>query len=213
MTEEARQRIEQLGKDRHRTLLFQSLLVFTSMTTLLLAVVLWYTLSRNDEAVSVYVQEAQRTVKTACEAAEGQQLPTDVQASCNAAKRDELPKVISSIVAGPAGATGATGSSGERGPKGDKGDKGDTGPTGPTGPIGPTGAAGANGADGAPGADGSQGAQGEVGPQGPQGPQGAQGAPGPSCAEGYTLKTFHYYGQDGIDNTGDEQDWLICVKD
>jgi hypothetical protein len=207
MTEEARQRIEDLGKERRRALRLQSLLIFTSISTVLLAVVLWAVLSRNDEAINVYVQESQKTVKAACEAAEGQQLPTDVQASCNAAKRDELPKVISSIVAGPTGATGATGSSGERGPKGDKGD---TGPTGPAGPTGPTGAAGANGADGAPGADGSQGAQGEVGPQGPQG---AQGAPGPSCAEGYTLKTFHYYGQDGIDNTGDEQDWLICVKD
>lgn len=34
----------------------------------------------------------------------------------------------------------------------------------------------------------------------------------PVCPDGYTAQTFHYFGPDAIDGTGDEEDWLICKK-
>jgi hypothetical protein len=213
MTEEARQRIQELQKEKRGVLIRNYLLIFTSVATALMALVIVFTLNRNDAAINVYVQEAQRTIKTACQAAEGEALPADVQANCNAAKRNEVPPVLQSVVAGPPGDTGATGPRGPQGP---------TGPTGPQGPTGPTGLPGANGTEGPtgaagePGDQGPEGVQGQAGPQGPQGPQGPegpQGPSGPSCPTGYHLSPFHYYGPDGVDNTGDEQEWIICVKD
>lgn len=35
----------------------------------------------------------------------------------------------------------------------------------------------------------------------------------PVCPEGYSQQPFRYFGPDGIDNTGDEQDWILCVRD
>lgn len=213
MTEEARQRIEELHKDKRGVLLRNYLLIFTSTATLLMALVLWSVLSEQGKAITVYVEEAQETVKVACKAAEGEPLPADVQQSCDAAERNEFPSVLQSVVEGPQGDPGATG---PRGPSGPTGPTGSTGPPGPTGPIGPEGSSGADGTDGAAGADGAQGEIGPTGPQGPEGPQGPQGPQGPSgtsCPGGYSLREFHWYGRDGVDGTGDEQDWLICVKD
>lgn len=213
MTEEAGQRIAELRKEKRGALARNILLVFTSTATVLLALVLFAVLRQQDRDINVYVEEAQKTVKVACEAAEGEPLPADVQANCEAAKRNELPKVIQSVVEGPQGDPGETG---PRGPAGPTGPTGPSGPAGPTGPTGPTGLPGSNGTDGAAGADGAQGEVGPAGPQGPaglQGPQGPQGQAGPSCPSGYTLQEFHWYGRDMVDGTGDEQDWLICVKD
>jgi hypothetical protein len=221
MTEEARQRIEELRKQQRGVVLRNVLLIFTSIATVLMAIVLFATIKQNQEAVNVYVQEAQKTVKTACEAAEGEALPADVRANCKAAKEDKLPQALQSVVAGPQGEQGASGETGPAGPAGPIGPTGPTGPPGPQGPEGAPGLLGPAGPPGDPGQTGPQGPQGEPGPagvgepgpQGPQGEVGPMGPAGPSCPTGYHQEAFHYTGPDMVDNTGDEQDWLICVKD
>lgn len=222
MNDEARQTIEGLRKVRRGALIRNSLLIFTSVSTLLMALVLYSVLGKQDDAINVYVQEAQSTIKATCKAAEGEALPVNVKENCEAAKRDELPPVLQSVVAGPRGDTGATGATGASGSSGVTGPTGQAGPTGPTGPPGPTGEVGPigpTGAQGPPGNNGENGTQGEAGTAGSPGTNGSpgekgeKGDPGPTCPEGYTLSNFHYYGPDQLDNTGDEQEWLICVKD
>lgn len=221
MTEEARERIVQLQKDKKGQILRNTLLIFTSISTVLMAVVLWFVTSRLQDETTVYVREAQNTVKSACAAAEGQALSADVKADCAAAQRNELPQQLQSAIQGPQGATGVSGERGPKGDRGDKGDKGDKGDVGPTGLTGPEGASGLLGPTGSTGPQGIQGPQGDAGPAGPQGEpgiagptglQGPQGPAGPNCPEGYGPQQFHYLGPDGIDNTGDEQEWLICIK-
>jgi hypothetical protein len=216
MTEEAKQRIDDLQKEKRGALLRNALLIFTSISTVLMALVLYFVVSQIKSDTTVYVQEAQNTVKTACDAAEDQAaLPVDVKRDCEAAQNNELPQQLQSVVEGPPGAAGATGREGPegpQGPKGDKGDKGDPGEVGPAGAAGSAGLPGEAGAQGAQGDPGVAGTQGESGPAGPQGQQGPQGLPGPTCPEGYALSSFHYFGPDGVDNTGDEQDWMICIK-
>jgi hypothetical protein len=222
MTEEARKRIDELHREKKGALLRNALLVLSSVATVVMALALWFVVAQLKSDATVYVQEAQKTVKTACDAAEDQTaLPASVKEDCVAAQRNELPQQLQSVVEGPQGATGSTGDRGEQGLKGDKGDPGEQGPTGPTGPVGPigqdgvpgllgpTGDAGSQGVQGDPGVSGPQGEPGIAGPQGPQGPQ---GPPGPTCPDSYAPGTYHYLGSDGLDNTGDEQDWLICVK-
>ena len=34
----------------------------------------------------------------------------------------------------------------------------------------------------------------------------------PVCPDGYAQSPFHYFGPDGADNTGDEEDWILCKK-
>lgn len=46
---------------------------------------------------------------------------------------------------------------------------------------------------------------------GPQGPQGAQGEPGPNCPPGYTAAERFVEGNPMT--TEDDQTWLVCVKD
>jgi hypothetical protein len=219
MTEEARQRIEELHKERKGEIVRNTLLVFTSVTTVLMAVVLWFVTARLQDETTVYVQEAQNTVKSACAAVEGQALPADVREDCEAAQQNKLPEVIQSVVKGPAGRTGDTGEPGPKGDKGEKGDKGDKGDSGESGLTGPEGAPGLLGPTGDVGPQGPQGDSGPAGPQGepgesgPMGPQGPQGPAGPNCPESYVLSPFHFLGQDGVDNTGDEQEWLICIKE
>lgn len=225
MTEEARQRIDELRREKKGALLRNTLLIFTSVSTVVMTLVLWFVVAQLKSDATVYVQEAQKTVKTACNAAEDQgALPAAVKEDCVAAQRNELPQQLQSVVQGPQGVTGSTGNRGEQGQKGDKGDKGDPGEQGPVGPagpvgqdgvpglLGPTGDTGAQGSQGDPGTSGPQGEPGVAGPAGPQGPQGIPGQPGPTCPDGYAPGTYHYLGSDGIDNTGDEQEWIICVK-
>lgn len=215
---EAGQRLEQIEKQKRGVLARNILIIGSCVSNMLMALVLIAVLNQRDAETGAYVQAAQETVKDACEAVENEaNLPAHAQQNCQAAKENKLPEQLLKVVEGPRGPEGEEGSAGPTGPTGPQGP---IGPTGPTGPTGPQGEEGAEGVPGMLGQAGPAGPQGEVGPagpagpEGPQGPAGPQGPPGPigACPDGYARAPFHYFGPDGIDNTGDEEDWLVCKK-
>lgn len=206
MTEEARQRIQELQKEKKGQLFRNTLLIFTSVSTVLMALVLLFVTSRLQAETTVFVEEAQKTVKGACAAAEGQVLPTDVRQGCEAAQQNKLPEVLQSVVDEPDPDDPEVQDSETQDPEIQDSEVQDSEVDDPPVP-GPTGAQGIAGTNGENGKNGEDGAIGPTGPTGPQGP------PGPNCPENYVLTNFHYFGPDGVDNTGDEQEWLICIKD
>lgn len=205
MTEEARQRIDELRKERRGILVRNYLLIGTSTATLLMALVLFTTLARQDEALVVYVQEAQKTVKVACEAAEGEPLPADVQRSCNAAKRNEFPKVLDSVVDNPD----------PNDPEIQDSEKQESETQDPEvqDPESPDGEVDDPDPDD-PETQDEETQEEEVQESEIQEPeiQEPEEQNSPVCPTGYSQKTFHYFGPDGQDGTGDEQEWLLCVR-
>lgn len=211
MTEEARQRIEELQKNKRGIIFRNTLLFFTSMTTLLMAMVLYFVLGDIERETNVYVQEAQETVKGACRAAQGEVLPANIEEGCEAARRGELPQQLQSIVDNPdpndpefQDEERQEGESQEpevqdpetQDPESQDPEAPDTEENDPEVDD--------------PEIQEEENQEGEIQEPEIQEPE-EQGAP--VCATGYTQKTFHYFGPDGVDNTGDEQDWLLCVKD
>lgn len=219
MTEEAKERIKELRRERLGGLTRNLLTVLSCIATAVMALVLWGVVKEQDAATTVVVQEAQKTLKVTCEGVNIAALSASDQQNCAAAQRNELPEQLKSVVEGPPGARGPEGPKGDKGDPGPKGDKGDTGlpgtigAAGSPGLIGPEGPAGEPGQAGATGQAGPAGPQGEQGERGPQGVEGPQGPPGPTCPDGYSQQAFHFLGPDAIDNTGDEEDWVICKKD
>lgn len=211
MTDEARQRIDELQKERRGALWRNSLLIFTSTATVLLALVLFTVLRQQDQEINVYVEEAQKTVKVACEAAEGQPLPADVRASCEAAKRNELPSAIQSVVDNPDPDDPEQQESEDQEPENQEPEIQD--PENQETEIPDTETddpENDNPELDDPELQEEELQEGEIQDPEIQEPE-EQGAP--VCRAGWTEMEFHWYGRDGVDNTGDEQDWLICVKD
>jgi hypothetical protein len=211
MTEEARQRIDELHRQQRGILLRNYLLIFTSTATILMALVLWAVSARNNQALTVYVQEAQSTVNAACQAAEGRTLPASVQQSCEAAQRNELPQVLESAVNDPdpddpeyqdqERQEAELQDSETQDPEVQ--DQETQEPESPDNEIDDPD-------PDDPEIQEDEVQEGEIQEPEIQDPE-QQGAP--VCPSGYSQKTFHYFGPDGVDNTGDEQDWLLCVKD
>jgi hypothetical protein len=209
MTEEAEERIAELRRAKRGELLRGLLMVASCLATIIMAAVLWLVVSQIKENTKVYVQEAQDTIKSACRAADDKSLPADLRSDCAAAEENRLPEVLQSVVDepdpnDPERQDPEIQDSETQDPEIQDPEQDDSPVPGPTGPAGPTGA---KGIQGEPGENGKNGEPGVAGPAGPQGP------PGPSCPPGYTLQPFHYFGPDGADNTGDEQEWQICIRD
>lgn len=216
MTEEAHERIEELRRERRHRVFRDVLLIFTSTSAALLAVVLWFVIRNIGSDTAVYIQEAQGTLKATCESTDLATLSTKDRGNCEAAKRNELPQQLQSVVAGPPGKAGPEGS---EGPEGDPGKQGEPGKQGDPGLTGP------EGAPGLLGPAGPIGPEGQIGPEGPEGPRGEPGTPGapgatgpagPSCPDGYALKSFQYFGPNMVDDPGepggDDQNWLVCAE-
>jgi hypothetical protein len=214
MNEEAEKRIDDIRRERRGNLARNAFAISSGLTTILMAIVLWFVVDGILSQATAYVQTAQQTVKGACKAAEGQPLPQDVSRDCQAAERNELPQVLQSVVDNPDPDDPENQDSENQDSENQESEVQDSetqdpeiqdteaqdpelddqpvpGPTGAEGPMGPTGPEGPTGATGPPG------------PAGPAGPQ---------CSPGYAPGPFHYFGPDGVDNTGDEEDWLICKK-
>ena len=205
MTEEARQRIDELQKQKRGVRLRNYLLIFTSTATMLMALVLWSVLARTDQAVNVYVQEAQKTVKVACKAAEGEPLPAEVQESCDAAKRNELPSVLQSVVDNPDPNDPEFQDPENQDSETQEPEVQDQESQDPELPDGEVD----DPENDDPEIQEEEVQEGEIQEPEIQEPE-EQGAP--VCPEGWTRMEFHWYGRDGQDNTGDEQDWLLCVR-
>lgn len=211
MNEEVQQEIDKLRKRKRGEVTRISISTGGCVLAVLLAMVMFTQWQSDKKAVTVYVQEAQQTLKITCDAAQGT-LPTAVAQQCEAAKRNQLPQQLQSVVDNPDPNDPEIQNSETQDPEIQNSEIQD--PEIQNSPIpGPTGAegiAGQPGVDGQPGKDGTNGKDGVDGPPGATGPTGPAG---PNCPDGYTLKDFHYWGPDGIDNTGDEQEWKICIKD
>jgi hypothetical protein len=215
MSEETGQAIERLHKRKRGEVWRNSLLVFTSTATVLMALVLWAFLARDQRAINVYVQEAQETMRVACEAAKDKQLPDEVQRNCEAAKRNELPQVLQSVVDNP-DPDDPESQDPERQeresqepeaqdselqetelqePEVQEGEIDDPDPDDPEDQE-------------------SEVQEGEIQEPEIQEPEEQNS---PVCSAGYSQKVFQYYGKNGVDEPGDpggdDQYWLICVKD
>jgi hypothetical protein len=206
MNEEARQRIDELQKERRGGIFRNALLIVTSASTVVMAFVLWVFLNEKDRDVNVYVQEAQRTVRVACQAAEGEPLPAEVQQACNAAERNELPSVLQSVVDNPDPDDPEIQESERQDPEAQDPEIQD--PEGQESEVPDSETNDPDPDDPETQEDEIQ--EGEIQEPEIQDPE-EQGAP--ICSPGYSRQEFHWYGRDGVDNTGDEQDWEICVKD
>lgn len=216
MTEEAEELRKRLKKKNTTQLVFNSAMV-TAFVAFLIVVAFWGSdLSRAVSVNQEAINGVQNSLKVACDAAEATpgELPASVRQDCTLARENR----ISDVVQGVPGATGPRGPEGPKGEKGEQGEKGDQGEPGLPGTIGEAGLPGMIGPSGPPGEAGPAGPQGDQGPQGPKGDPGAQGEtgpsgpPGPNCPDGYIQSPFHYFGPDGLDGTGDEEDWLLCKK-
>jgi hypothetical protein len=197
---------------------FRQWIQILGIVALAIAVVILYDRDEDRQAATtVIIERTQDTLKATCAEADIPSLSPTAQQDCEAAAANRLPEVVR----GATGATGDTGDTGPEGPKGDKGDQGEPGEPGAKGDKGDkgdqgdTGQAGADGDTvvGETGAKGDQGDKGDPGEKGDKGDKGDQGEPGPACPVGYTAQPFHYFGADGIDNTGDEEEWFLCKED
>jgi hypothetical protein len=216
MNKEAQQRIDELRKEKRGEIARNVMLIFTSTATLLMALVLWIVLSQWERETTVYVQEAQDTVKSACRAAEGEALSAEVQKNCQAAERNELPQQIQSAIDNPdpndpefqdperqesEQQDQETQDQETQDPESQEPELPDTEMNDPD-PDNP------ETQDEEIQDEEIQ--EGEIQDPEIQDPE-EQGYP--VCSAGYSQREFHWYGRDGVDNTGDEQDWLICIKD
>src|ERR1044072_2945732 len=114
MNEEADRRIEELRKEKRGALTRHTILILSGCLNAILALVLFFALNQDRAATSVYIQEAQQTVRVACDAADQAKLKEGTQERCRAAQRNELPQQLQSVVAGPPGGTGGGGARGGR---------------------------------------------------------------------------------------------------
>lgn len=216
MTEDARQRIEELQKKRRGEFVRNALLIFTSVSTAVMALVLFFVLSQFKAATTVYVEEAQSAVKGACTAAEGRPLPEEVRKNCDAAERNELPQELQSAVDNPdpddpENQDPELQDSEIQNSEIQESESQDPEIQDPENQDQESQESEINDPDpDDPETQDEEVQEGEIQESEVQDPE-EQNAP--ACPSGYSQKTFRYYGPDGINNTGDEQDWLLCVKD
>lgn len=215
MTGETEVQLGKIRRDRMRQTFFNSSLL-VGVVALAVAVTILYVKGREDgNTTYVVVEEAQQALRVACKVADDKQLPPEVRQKCREADRGELTDRVAQVIDNPDPndpdpndpeiqdpeiQNSETQDPETQNPEAQDPEVDDTPVPGPTGPAGPEGQAGTDGTDGANGADGA------TGPMGPQGPA------GPTCPDGYVLAPFHYFGPDSVDNTGDEEDWLVCKK-
>jgi len=180
-----------------------------------MALVLWAFLARDQRAINVYVQEAQQTMKAACEAAGNTRLPNDVRQNCEAAKRNELPEVLQSVVDNPdpndpelqdpEKQDRETQESESQDPEVQETELQE-------GEIQESEIDDPDPDD--PEEQESEVQEGEIQEPEVQEPEQQNS---PACPTGYSQKVFQYYGPNGVDEPGDpggdDQYWLICVRD
>jgi hypothetical protein len=205
MNEEARQRLNELRKERRGDLARNAFAISSGITTVIMALVLYFVVDGLEKDTAAYVQTAQQTVKGACQAAEGNPLPATVQRDCQAAGRNELPQVLQSVVDNPDPDDPENQDSEIQ-----ESEVQDSETQDPE--VQDT-----EGQD--PEAEESEIQDPELQEEEVQEPEiqepeiqdpEEQGAP--VCPAGYERGPYHWFGPDGVDNTGDEEDWLVCKK-
>lgn len=206
MTEEARQRLQELRKERRGDLARNALTIASCTSTVVMAIVLWFVTSNLERNTDTYVQAAQNTVKDLCVVAEkNEPLPADSKKDCDAAKRNELPQALQSVVDNPDPNDPERQDSEYQDPENQDPEVQDSETQDPE-------IQDPENQD--PESDEMENQEDEVQDEEIQESeiQEPEEQNAPVCPPGYSQQPFHYFGPDGVDNTGDEEDWLLCKK-
>lgn len=211
MTEEATQRINEIKAKRRGDLARNIVLIASCLSSAFMAGIVGLVVTQERQVAGEYVVAAQKTVKTVCKAADEKALSANAKRDCQAAEENRLPQELLRVVDNPDPNDPEFQDSESQEPEQQESESQDPEVQDPEVPDAET-----NDPDPVddtdlndPEVDDPEVQDAEVQDPEVQEPE-EQNAP--VCPDGYARAPFHYFGPDGIDNTGDEEDWIVCKK-